>query len=59
MKKITFFSRRESCVKYTNKQILDGSKLKAFVDNNSSVAEKAIDVFDRVEKIVGRGENAG
>ena len=38
-------------------KFLDWSKLKAFADNKSNVAEKF--VLGRVENIVGKGENAG
>ena len=34
------------------------TKLKAFADNKSSVTNMMIFVFDRVENIVGKGENA-
>ena len=40
-------------------QILDWSKLKAFTDDSLYVAQMMIYFFDRVEKIVGKGENAG
>ena len=35
------------------------TKLKAFPDNKIDVAQMMIPVFDRVENIVGKGENAG
>ena len=35
------------------------TKLKAFADNKINVAQMMISVFDRVENIVGKGENAG
>ena len=35
------------------------TKLKAFVDDKINVAQMMIPVFDRVENIVGKGENAG
>ena len=38
---------------------LDWSKLKAFADDKLNVAKIVINVFDRVENIVGKGENAG
>ena len=44
-----------------NDKILDWSKLKAFADDKIKVL-KIIYIFfffDRVEKIVGKGENAG
>ena len=42
-----------------NNKILDWSKLKAFADNKIKVAKMMISVFNRVENIVGKGENAG
>ena len=35
------------------------SKLKAFADDKVKVAKMMIFLFDRVENIVGKGENAG
>ena len=42
-----------------NDKILDLSKLKSVADSDSNVSNMAKFVFDRVEKIVGKGENAG
>ena len=42
-----------------NDKILDRSKLKAFPDDKTKLLKKMIFVFDRVENIVGKGENAG
>ena len=42
-----------------NDKIVDWSKLKAFADNKIKALEMMIFVFDRVENIVGKGENAG
>ena len=43
-----------------NDKTLDLTKLKAFTDDNYfNGAEIMISVFDRVENIVGKGENAG
>ena len=42
-----------------NNKILDWSKLKAFADDKLNVAEMIISLYDRVENIVGKGENAG
>ena len=42
-----------------NNKILALSNLKAFADSMSNVAKMMISVFDRVENIVGKGENAG
>ena len=35
------------------------TKFKAFAENKLNVAKIFISVFDRVENIVGKGENAG
>ena len=40
-------------------KIFDCSKLKAFADNKIKVFKIMIFVFDRVENIVGKGENPG
>ena len=40
-------------------KILALFRLKAFADNISNIAETMISVFDKVENIVGNGENAG
>ena len=42
-----------------NDKILDWSKLKALADDNINLAEKLKFVLERVENIVGKGENAG
>ena len=42
-----------------NDKILDFTKLKAFADNKLNVAKIIICLFDKVENIVGKGENAG
>ena len=42
-----------------NDKILDWSKLKAFADNKINVTEKLNFLLERVENIVGKGENAG
>ena len=42
-----------------NDKILDWSKLKTFADDKIEVLKMVIFVFDRVENIVGKGENAG
>ena len=42
-----------------NDKILDRFKLNAYADDEINVAEKLEFVFGRVEKIVGKGENAG
>ena len=41
-----------------NDNILDYAKVKAFADDKINVAQKMISVSDRVESIVGKGENA-
>ena len=42
-----------------NDIILVRSELKAFADDKMNVAKMMISVFNRVENIVGKGENAG
>ena len=42
-----------------NGKILDKSKFKAFADDKINVVEMMISLCDRVENIVGKGENAG
>ena len=42
-----------------NNKILDWSKLKAFADDKINVTEKLKLILERVENIVGKGENAG
>ena len=42
-----------------NDKILDMTKLKVFADNKLKVAGTMISLYDRVENIVGNGENAG
>ena len=42
-----------------NDKILDWSKLKAFADEKLIVTEKLKFGMERVENIVGKGENAG
>ena len=42
-----------------NDKILDVNKFKALADDKINVAQMMIFVFDRVENIVGKGENAG
>ena len=42
-----------------NDKLLDWSKLKAFANDKFKVAEIMIYIFDTVENIVGKGENAG
>ena len=41
-----------------NDKILDWSKFKASADDNLKVVKMMIYVFDRVENIAGKGENA-
>ena len=40
-------------------KILDVTKLKAFADEKINVAHMMISVFDRIENMLGKGENAG
>ena len=42
-----------------NDKILDMTKLKAFADDEINVNEKLKVCLERVENIVGKGENAG
>ena len=42
-----------------NDQILDWPKFKAFAEDNLNVAKMMVSLYDRVENIVGKGENAG
>ena len=42
-----------------NDKILDLTKLKALADDKINVAQMMISVFNRVENLVGKGENAG
>ena len=42
-----------------NGKILDKSNLKAFADDKKKVTENLKFLFERVENIVGKGENAG
>ena len=51
-----FFQRLTSL---PNNKILDVTKLKAFADNKINVAQMMTSVFDRVENLVKKAENAG
>ena len=42
-----------------NDKILDWSKLKALADDKIKLAKIMIFVFDNIENMVGKGENAG
>ena len=42
-----------------NKKTIDWSKLKAFAFNNLKVVKIRINVLDRMENFVRKGENAG
>ena len=44
---------------FQNYKILDLTKLNAFADDKINVAKMMFSVFDRLENIVGKGENAG
>ena len=44
---------------FPNDKILDVTKLKAFADDKINVAQMMFSVFDRLENIVGKIENAG
>ena len=43
----------------SHNKILDWPKLKAFADDNLNVARMVISLYDRVQNIMGKGENAG
>ena len=42
-----------------NDNVLAVTKLKAFADDKFNIGKMKISLFDRVENIVGKGENAG
>ena len=42
-----------------NDKILDVTNLKAIADDKTNVAQMMVSVFDSIENIVGKGENAG
>ena len=42
-----------------NDNFLDLTKFKVFADDKENVPKFRISVFDRVQNIVGKGENAG
>ena len=48
----------KQCNPFPNNKILDLSSWKAFADDKMTVAKMMIYVFDRVENIVGKRENA-
>ena len=43
----------------SNKEILDQTKLEAFADNKFQSGSKGAIFLDRVENIIGKGENDG
>ena len=48
-----------TCQPITRRQNFDLAKLKAFADDKINATKMIISAFDRVENIVGKGENAG
>ena len=50
---------KENTFTLPNVEILDVIKLKAFADNKIYLAHMMMSVFDRVEIVVGKGENTG
>ena len=44
---------------FPHDNILEETKLKAFADDKLNVTKIIISVYDRVENVVGKGENAG
>ena len=53
------FALKEMVNSSPNDKILDWSKLKVFADDKIKLAKMMIFVFDTIENIVGKGENAG
>ena len=43
----------------SNDKVLDSTKFKAFADKKINVAKMRISISDRLENIVGKGENVG
>ena len=59
---IFYFNRRPAAsltTRLPDDKILALSKLKAFVDENFSMAQIVQILIDRLENIVGKGENTG
>ena len=56
-----FKIQNRAIINSTTKQILHWSQLQAFADNKINMTEKKKSKFDleRVESILGKGENAG
>ena len=42
-----------------NDKTFDATKLKAFADDKINIAQMMISIFDMLENILGKGENAG
>ena len=51
--------KKEQVISVSNDKILGLSKMKAFEDDKLKVTQMMNTVLDRVENIVGKGENAG
>ena len=58
LSKLKAFAYDTSFNPFPHDKILDQTKLKAFADEKLNVTKMIISVFDRVEKIVGKGEIA-
>ena len=55
----SFVFIQNHCNPFTNKKILDQSKLKDFANDKIKCGSKIEFIFGSVEHIVGKGENAG
>ena len=47
-----------TCIPLSDNEIVASSKLKAFTDDKKNVTQPISFIFERVENIVGKGENA-
>ena len=56
---LLIFSFQEFLNSLPNDKILNWSKFKAFADNKITGTQKWKFILERVENIVGKGENAG
>ena len=59
MEPIKSYHNFGSITSLPNDKNVDWSKLKRFADDNLNIAQMMEFSFDRVENIVGKGENAG
>ena len=56
--KILLFCTRLNCLTLPNDKIFDWTKLKALADYKLDI-KIIISIYDRIENIVGKGQNAG